>query len=111
MSRTDIHRPVWVQQLDPFVRHWFTDHHDHEDGICDLGFVLADERNWTRGSCYRLPSAECPCLCGCWMCTGAPWNRARRRGERHEWKRVRTNLLKSQEWDGGWVMKPRSGGW
>lgn len=37
MSRTDKHRPVWVQIKDPDNKGWLREDHDHRKGDCDLG--------------------------------------------------------------------------
>jgi hypothetical protein len=90
MSRTDVHRPWLVQVNDPYNR-----------------YRLYRFASWP----WQMDLMPLYNTCGCPLCTGAPWNRARRRGERHEWRKVRNELLKSQDWDGGWFMKYRSGGW
>ncbi|MFI7608725.1 hypothetical protein ACIBTV_26755 [Micromonospora sp. NPDC049366] len=92
MSRTDIHRPAWVQQHDPLLRHWFVDFHHHEHGPCDLAVFLASP-GWTRTRCCRQPSAAAPNLCGCRLCTGQIHRKLARRQERVRWRSARRQLL------------------
>lgn len=94
MSRTDVHRPIWVQRNDPTVRHWFMDHHDHTNGECDLEFNLIQSWIGPGPHCYRTPWTQCPNLCGCNLCTGRPWETRRRRWERHTWRRKQNELQK-----------------
>jgi len=49
MSRTDKHRPVWVQLTDPDNKGFAQEEHDHRAGVCDLGtepLVLVAWRHW-----------------------------------------------------------------
>lgn len=92
MSRTDVHRPYRVQIRDPHIRRWFTDHHDHATGPCDLEVLLAAP-DWTRTRCTRQPHGRCPNLCGCPLCTGQPGRKLARRQERGAWRRTRARLL------------------
>lgn len=43
MSRTDKHRPVWVQLSDREAVSWRRERHDHRKGPCDLPQVLTKE--------------------------------------------------------------------
>lgn len=92
MSRTDVHRPIHVQQLDPTLRRWFADFHDHSTGPCDLDEFLA-ATGWTRTRCYRQPWAQSPNLCGCPMCTGQHGRKTARRQERTRWRAARQRAL------------------
>ncbi|MBF9133350.1 hypothetical protein I0C86_30970 [Plantactinospora sp. S1510] len=94
MSRTDVHRPMRVQMLDPLVRDWFVDSHDHSTGPCDLNIFLAElsiER-WIRTRCCRQPRT-CPNLCGCDLCTGRPGRKLNRRRERVAWRATARQIL------------------
>lgn len=99
MSRTDVHRPMRALIQDPTVRHWFTTHHHHEVGICDLAEHLAGTRHgvWKRTNCYILPSASSPNLCGCWMCTDRDERRRDRRRERANGRKACRDWRK--EWE------------
>lgn len=101
MSRTDVHRPVWVLMQDPTIRHWFEDFHHHESGVCDLDEYLAtDGGAWSRDQCYRQLWRQAPRLCSCDLCRGDEPLTQRR--ERRHWRRVREHLMKAQRddlWD------------
>ena len=91
MSRTDVHRPWPVQVKDPYNRH-----------------RLYRFASWP----WEMELVPTYSVCGCRLCTGAEWNRAYRRGVRHNWKNVQAELLKSQDWDGDWLVEYYSGwGW
>lgn len=92
MSRTDVHRPVWVQMQDPTIRHWFADFHDHDDGVCDFGEYGFD--HFSPPHCYRQIWTQCPNLCGCHLCTEKFGRRLKRRQERGIWRKLRQQLLK-----------------
>lgn len=95
MSRTDIHRPYMVLLVDPTIRHWFVDHHDHLNGVCDLDDYLNQVPGWTfQTGCYRGTTAACPNLCGCVLCTGRMGRKYARRQERAQWRVIRNDLLK-----------------
>lgn len=87
MSRTYVHRPIWVMERDPRVRHWFSDFHDHSDGTCDLHVYLA-ANDWVRTRCYRQPWTQAPNLCGCRLCTGQGGRKRSRRRQRARAKRA-----------------------
>jgi hypothetical protein len=103
MSRTDVHRPAWVQLRDPTIRHWFKDVHNHEQGICDLQHWLDTTTGgwWYHKHfyCYRQPWMQAPRLCGCEMCAGQRWRRLQRKQERVAWRRVRQQLVKLKDWE------------
>jgi hypothetical protein len=69
MSRTDAHRPGWVQANDPLVPR--REHHDHRDGICDLGpstndaFVIP---GWRHRHCFWDVDWTLVQMCCCHMC-------------------------------------------
>jgi hypothetical protein len=70
MSRTDVHRPWRVQALDPFNRHrirWVPENH-----------LFGTELEFH--PLYQI--------CGCPMCTGAPWRKAARRKVRHNKRKI-----------------------
>lgn len=92
MARTDIHRPEWVQQRDPLVRHWFADFHECHAAPCDLDEFLAAPR-WIRTRCYRQVWTQAPNLCGCQLCTGQAHRKLARRQERLRWRSIRQELL------------------
>lgn len=97
MSRTDIHRPYWVQMNDPTVRHWFRDWHDHINGICDLEEFLAPRGSlgpYPKHYCYRQQGWS-PRMCGCHLCTWASGRKLQRRQERVLWRTIRQDLLKA----------------
>ena len=94
MSRTDVHRPMWVLERDPTIRHWFVEEHNHEKGPCDLDRFTF--RDWRRGQrCYLNISGACPNLCGCKLCTGWPTRWQERRQERMLWREARQKALKT----------------
>lgn len=92
MSRTDVHRPVWVMYHDPTIRHWFVDHHDHRTEACDLHEFLADP-NGPSTRCYRQPWTKAPRLCGCRGCTDRDGRKLNRRVERARWRAIARELL------------------
>lgn len=94
MSRTDVHRPVWVIELDPFCRNWVKDFHDHEAGFCDLEQYLLT-RNWAATKCHRQIWTGAPNLCGCQLCTCQFGRKYNRRQERAAWRGIRQQLLKT----------------
>lgn len=89
MSRTDVHRPAWVQRRDPLLRrefvamhhHWERDVWDNElkrwlvtrGAPCDLGD--------TDGRCQLWPHSR-NLFCGCHLCVGSSRRRLARRRER-----------------------------
>lgn len=94
MSRTDVHRPFRVIMLDPTVRRWFVDHHNHESGTCDLDRFLRTCEYTRPLGCYRGIGPSCPNLCGCQLCSDQFWRKHARRRERAAWRAVRQDLLK-----------------
>lgn len=91
MARTDVHRPLRALLRDPTISGWFTEHHDHRTGSCDLGDFTPNNfrRIGDPTRCYRWFGPGAPNLCGCRMCTGQDWRRVDRRRKRH---RARTEL-------------------
>ena len=89
MSRTDIHRPAWVQAQDPLTKNnWKAfHHHPTRDSAgrptCDLDRFLAAfyAGDWARTRCY-VQWWGGPNICGCSMCTGQPSRRLARRRDR-----------------------------
>jgi hypothetical protein len=111
MSRTDVHRPFWVQTRDPGMRRLMYASHDHwtRDGRstpCTLGDPDGLCRWWP----YK------PIFCGCWMCTTTRQARRRthhaaRARTRSELARVRA-LAAAGEFDDADIPPPRrDGGW
>jgi hypothetical protein len=70
MSRTDAHRPAWVQANDPLVRRKVR--HDHRRGACDLGPSTRDE-GVVLGSlhyhCFWDIDWNLVRTCSCWWCS------------------------------------------
>lgn len=85
MSRTDVHRPPFVQESDPHNRHLFAEVHDHRNGACTLGRYLRE--GWFPGCCHVQYRGSRNIYCGCAMCTQQVWHRQERRRQRHTWKR------------------------
>jgi hypothetical protein len=98
MSRTDVHRPLWVQEHDPENRHRIgpADHRHWERDCwdpqtrewlverltpCDVDSEAASGRRCRRWPLYNV--------CGCRMCTGQD---ARRQARRRERVRLRADL-------------------
>lgn len=98
MSRTDVHRPYWVMMLDPTIRHWFADFHDHRTGTCDLDVKAQAHEYWYERHCHRQLWTQAPNLCSCDMCGGGFWRRQYRRKVRHTWTATRRRLLQCQDW-------------
>lgn len=97
MSRTDAHRPWWVQQSDPTLRHEYRVACDHRTGPCDLAARLADPRLDFRATRCHLVYVADRSLCGCRICTGQDWRARCRREARTEWRRLRHRLLRGGE--------------
>lgn len=111
MSRTDKHRPIWVQIQDPDNRGFLSEHHDHTNGECDLHKwkdrpvrgVFWD-RSWDM-RCYYLES--------CYGYHAGIFPRQPRRGSRislhrrarAQWRAERTKLLRGRDFD---YSKPRA---
>jgi hypothetical protein len=96
MSRTDVHRPPWVQVQDKLLhRHMSIAHHHWERDCYD-----SELREWLvertapcdvdtpGGRCERWPRGR-NLFCGCRMCTGQP---SRRRARRRDRTVLRTQL-------------------
>lgn len=120
MSRTDKHRPPWVQARDrvPGTR----EVHNHIHGPCDIDEATNPWRMpWLRWSKWRWPR-ESNCYLhlsaygtpsdSCWP---HPGRRGRKTQYHHEqraaWREARHKLLKDPEYDGplfrqnrGWVL-------
>ncbi|MFG3710806.1 hypothetical protein [Micromonospora sp. NPDC047730] len=105
MSRTDVHRPFWVQERDPHLRrefrvdhnHWQFEHWDPERRQylvkrsipCDLHKREGKTRKvWTRCAPTFTGTRGC-----CGLCADQPRRKRRRRQERHGWRHLRTELL------------------
>lgn len=89
MSRTDVHRPAWVQCQDTLLLRWLSPCHWHITRDCwdadqkrwllerltdcDLGTRDGRCQYWTRGRNL---------FCGCPRCTGQPARHLQRRQER-----------------------------
>jgi len=111
MSRTDVHRPEWVQHNDPHARRHFatvTHHHwvrEHWDGQgrrwlvqrsapCDLEH--GEHRRDTAHRCTRWPTRN---LCGCRLCVGQAGRKQSRRRERTALQAARRAALKTARAD------------
>lgn len=82
MSRTDVHRPAWVQEADWYNRALFIEWHDHGNGVCDIRDTAVLIFHY-KGQCYRVPRGGRNLYCGCRLCTGYYDQRAERRKSRH----------------------------
>ena len=91
MSRTDIHRPYWVQTQDPTVRprlranhhHWINEDWDPEQRrhlVRRTAPCTINDRDSLR--CAWWPAERGNPFCGCRMCTGAPQRRHAHRRDR-----------------------------
>jgi hypothetical protein len=107
MSRTDVHRPWWVQERDPHVRRDLLPHHNHwvlEDWDPELRMWRSrrsvpcdlDERLSAAGyrgtRCMLYPNGRrrfCPCR----RCGTHPGHKLARRQERTRWRSARARLL------------------
>jgi hypothetical protein len=67
VSRTDVHRPWWVQSKDPYNRH------------------LVGQYGEVDGEPWILPYTNM--TCGCRGCTGKDWRRQERRKSRQQAKK------------------------
>ncbi|GAA2701515.1 hypothetical protein ACFY2R_00195 [Micromonospora olivasterospora] len=105
MARTDVHRPFWVQERDPYCRrefrvrhnHWFLDEWDPElkrylvklSIPCDLHERDGKPRKvWTRCGPTFTGTRGC-----CGLCASQPGRKRRRRQEHHGWRAMRHQLL------------------
>jgi hypothetical protein len=67
MSRTDAHRPAWVQANDPLVRR--REHHNHVNKDCDLEPSTKDQPiGWRFRSCYWDIDWNLVRTCSCFWC-------------------------------------------
>jgi hypothetical protein len=98
MSRTDVHRPAWVQERDPELRHLFVEYHDHRAGRCDLDVYLSTP-GWVRTTCSVRYVGGRNIYCGCHLCTGQPGRRLAHRQERTRWRADRQRLLAARAED------------
>lgn len=77
MSRTDVHRPVWVQEKDFYARHRFR-----------------RSQVWPMKEPALVPIHN---ICGCWWCRGGHCYREVRRRSRHQAQRLCRELIKNRE--------------
>ena len=81
--------------MDPTIRHWFKDFHDHSTGTeCDLDEFL-QSATWLRTRCYRQVWTQAPRLCGCNICSGKLTHRHCHHQDRVQWRRIRQEMLKT----------------
>ncbi len=74
MSRTDVHRPPWVQEKDPYSRHLFR-----------------RSQRWPMKEPVLIPLIN---VGGCWYCKGGYDYHEVRRRSRHQAQRACRNELK-----------------
>lgn len=115
MSRTDVHAPAWVKDRDPAWHNEYREDHNHGQWVvrwehhprkwvpiyetvtrCDLGDFLAGAQ---KTACRMSYAGHRNIYCGCWMCTGHPWQRQDRRRLRHMEQRMLREVLKDHEHD------------
>lgn len=82
MSRTDKHRPVWVQLADPENKGFKREVHNHCDGVCDMGDrpeAMYGWRSWSR--CHVSESTWAHYVGGMWpkMPRKGGWSRPNQR--------------------------------
>lgn len=77
MSRTDRHRPHWVQQADPLEQNFYW----HDQG---------QRWGWMQVMIHRT--------CGCNLCGMGMWRKQDIRKRRHEDQRKAREALKGAEW-------------
>lgn len=95
MSRTDKHRPIWVQERDPLLRHEFRHDHDHSDGVCDMAYRLAHpQAAWSQTSCH-INYCGVRQTCGCRMCTAHSGRKRQRRRARAQGRSLARDLAKN----------------
>lgn len=80
MSRTDKHRPVWVQLADPENKGFAQEEHNHEKGFCDLGSKPQHIYGWRHWSHCHISETR-----WAWSC-GGMWPKMPRKGG---WSRPR----------------------
>jgi hypothetical protein len=106
MSRTDKHRPLWVQERDPLLRHEFRADHDHRDGVCDLEYRLAHPHaRWSDTSCH-LNFCGARQVCGCRACTAHSGRRRERRRVRSQGRALGRELVKDPRLEQGVLARP-----
>lgn len=83
VSRTDVHRPGWVKEQDPTLRHLFAEDHNHTNGGCDLAARQAEPLlPWGATSCHMRYVGWRNIYCGCRLCTGHHWRKQQHSRER-----------------------------
>jgi hypothetical protein len=113
MSRTDAHRPYWVQERDPYLRrdfipehrHWFVanwDRDSHHWRIrrsvpCDLAEHLTGPGGMNN-RCILYPSGRRN-FCSCELCGQQSARRYGHRRERTWWRSTRQLLLATVDRD------------
>lgn len=102
MSRTDAHRPFWVQVQDPAMRrHLVAAHHHWVRDLYDpvlKRHLVAETRpcnldNPREPGCAWWPAGGGNIFCGCHMCTGQDGRRRARRTERTTLRTQTRNAL------------------
>lgn len=112
MSRTDVHRPGWVQERDPVDRRWFVPQHRHFEVSdwdpdarrwlrrfvvpCDLGEYLA-AKGAPQTRCRLAYRGGRNIYCGRWCCTSHDAKKAGNRADRTRWRAERQALLGGAE--------------
>ncbi len=91
MSRTDVHRPKWVQDRDRLTRPMI-EVHRHETGPCDLDAWRAQKGHHHRSRCYLLYVGGRNPYCGCRLCTGHDGRLAANGKARARWRTDRAML-------------------
>lgn len=93
MSRTDAHRPDWVQANDPLVRR--REHHNHINKDCDLQPNTSDMGaiGWSRRRCYWDVDWTLVQLCSCHWCNP----RTQTGPERAYWRDQLREAAKTQD--------------
>jgi hypothetical protein len=108
MSRTDVHRPAWVQERDHTMRREFVAEHRHtivedydqdsgrwlvrREVPCDLEEHLTGH-GWARTRCGLRYVGGRNTFCGCQLCTGRAPRKLARKQERVRWRAERQRLL------------------
>jgi hypothetical protein len=108
MSRTHVHTPYKVKMRQPRWRDYFTEHHNHTAGPCDMAeFLVADV--WIRPRCYMNPSWRGrQIFCGCDMCSGYIKGRRRlHQATRTRWRADARTILKTAAHDRDTPAPPR----
>ena len=81
MSRTDKHRPVWVQLADPENKGFAQEEHNHEKGFCDLGEPARYSVGWRHWSWCHISESRLAWASGMWpkMPRKGGWSRPNQR--------------------------------